>query len=71
MTEQTDVGRHVQSLTIGTGVLLVGIIMLLFGLQAAIAAQHRQTDSGGAVHAPKTGASAAERAQVITGPNYA
>ena len=41
-TGQTDVGRHVQSLTIGTGVLLVGVLMLLFGLQADIANKHRQ-----------------------------
>jgi hypothetical protein len=32
----------VQSLTIGTGVLLVGVLMLLFGLQADIANKHRQ-----------------------------
>ena len=42
ITDQTDVGRHVQSLTIGTGVLLVGVLMLLFGLQADIANKHRQ-----------------------------
>ncbi|MET0658979.1 MAG: glycosyltransferase family 2 protein [Steroidobacteraceae bacterium] len=41
-TGQTDIGRHVQSLTIGTGVLLVGVLMLLFGLQADISSQHRQ-----------------------------
>jgi len=41
-TGQTDVGRHVQSLTIGTGVLLVGVLILLFGLQADISSQHRQ-----------------------------
>jgi glycosyltransferase involved in cell wall biosynthesis len=41
-TGQTDIGRHVQSLTIGTGVLLVGVMMLLFGLQADISSQHRQ-----------------------------
>ena len=41
-TGQTDVGRHVQSLTIGTGVLLVGVFILLFGLQADISSQHRQ-----------------------------
>ena len=39
---QTEVGRHMQSLTIGTGVLLVGVLMLLFGLQAGIANKHRQ-----------------------------
>ena len=41
-TGQTDIGRHVQSLTIGTGVLLVGVLMLLFGLQADISNKHRQ-----------------------------
>jgi hypothetical protein len=29
-------------LTIGTGVLLVGVLMLLFGIQADIANKHRQ-----------------------------
>ena len=41
-TGQTSIGRHIQSLTIGTGVLLVGVLMLLFGLQADIANKHRQ-----------------------------
>ena len=41
-TGQTSIGRHVQSLTIGTGVLLVGVLMLLFGLQADISNKHRQ-----------------------------
>ncbi len=41
-TGQTDVGRHVQSLTIGTGLILVGVVVLLFGLQADIANKHRQ-----------------------------
>jgi glycosyltransferase involved in cell wall biosynthesis len=40
-TGQTGIGRHVQSLTIGTGLLLVGVLMLLFGLQADIANKHR------------------------------
>jgi glycosyltransferase involved in cell wall biosynthesis len=37
-----DIGGHVQSLTIGTGLLLVGILILLFGIQADIASKHRQ-----------------------------
>ena len=41
-TDQSGIGRHVQSLTIGTGVLLVGVLILLFGLQADIANKHRQ-----------------------------
>ncbi len=36
------IGRHVQSLTIGTGLLLVGVLILLFGIQADIANKHRQ-----------------------------
>jgi glycosyltransferase involved in cell wall biosynthesis len=39
---QGGVGRHVQSLTIGTGLILVGILVLLFGVQADIASKHRQ-----------------------------
>jgi len=35
-------GGHLQSLTIGTGLLLVGIFILLFGIQADIASKHRQ-----------------------------
>jgi glycosyltransferase involved in cell wall biosynthesis len=42
VTGQSDVGRYVQSLTIGTGVLLVGVLVLLFGVQADIANKHRQ-----------------------------
>jgi len=42
LTNQSGIGRHVQSLTIGTGVLLVGVLVLLFGLQADIANKHRQ-----------------------------
>lgn len=33
---------HVQSVIIGTGMLLVGVIVLLFGIQADIAGKHRQ-----------------------------
>lgn len=41
-TGQSDIGRHVQSLVIGTGVLLVGVLMLLFAVQADISNKHRQ-----------------------------
>lgn len=37
-----DVGRYVQSLTMGTGLIVVGALILLFGLQADIANKHRQ-----------------------------
>ena len=33
---------HIQSITIGTGLLLVGVLILLFGIQADIAGKHRQ-----------------------------
>ena len=36
------VGGHLQSLTIGTGLFLVGILILLFGIQADISSKHRQ-----------------------------
>jgi glycosyltransferase involved in cell wall biosynthesis len=39
---QSGIGRHIQSLTMGTGLLLVGILILLFGVQADIANKHRQ-----------------------------
>jgi glycosyltransferase involved in cell wall biosynthesis len=39
---QGGVGRNVQSLTIGTGLLLVGVLILLFGVQADIGNKHRQ-----------------------------
>ncbi len=38
----TGVGRYIQSITIGTGLLLVGILILLFGVQADISNKHRQ-----------------------------
>jgi glycosyltransferase involved in cell wall biosynthesis len=38
----SDVGRYVQSLTIGSGLTVVGFLVLLFGLQADIASRHRQ-----------------------------
>jgi glycosyltransferase involved in cell wall biosynthesis len=37
-----NVGGHLQSLTIGTGLFLVGILILLFGIQADISSKHRQ-----------------------------
>jgi glycosyltransferase involved in cell wall biosynthesis len=36
------IGGHLQSLTVGTGLLLVGILILLFGIQADISGKHRQ-----------------------------
>ncbi len=38
----TNPDRFAQSLTIGTGLLLVGVLTLLFGIQADIASKHRQ-----------------------------
>ncbi len=37
-----NIGGHIQSLTIGTGLFLVGILILLFGIQADISSKHRQ-----------------------------
>ena len=37
-----NIGGHLQSLTIGTGLFLVGILVLLFGIQADISSKHRQ-----------------------------
>lgn len=37
-----NIGGHLQSLTIGTGLFLVGILIMLFGIQADIASKHRQ-----------------------------
>jgi glycosyltransferase involved in cell wall biosynthesis len=42
LTGQSGIGRFVQSVTIGVGLLLVGVIIGLFGIQADIAAKHRQ-----------------------------
>ncbi len=36
------VGGHLQSLTIGTGLFMIGIFIMLFGIQADIASKHRQ-----------------------------
>jgi glycosyltransferase involved in cell wall biosynthesis len=40
--EDLSPARYIQSLTIGTGLLVVGVVMLLFGIQADIASKHRQ-----------------------------
>jgi glycosyltransferase involved in cell wall biosynthesis len=40
VVDQAD--RYVQSVTIGTGLLLIGVLILLFGVQADIASKHRQ-----------------------------
>jgi hypothetical protein len=42
LTGQSGIGRFAQSVTIGVGLLLVGVIIGLFGIQADIAAKHRQ-----------------------------
>jgi glycosyltransferase involved in cell wall biosynthesis len=41
-TGQTDVGRHIQSLTIGSGLIVMGALIILFGLHADISNKHRQ-----------------------------
>jgi hypothetical protein len=41
ITQQNPAG-HIQSITIGTGLILVGVITLLFGVQADITSKHRQ-----------------------------
>jgi glycosyltransferase involved in cell wall biosynthesis len=39
---QSNIGRYIQSITIGTGLLVVGVIILVFGIQADISSKHRQ-----------------------------
>ena len=39
---ESGVGRFVQSLTLGTGLLMVGALIVLFGIQADISGKHRQ-----------------------------
>jgi glycosyltransferase involved in cell wall biosynthesis len=39
---QSNIGRYIQSITIGTGLVMVGFLVLLFGVQADIASKHRQ-----------------------------
>jgi glycosyltransferase involved in cell wall biosynthesis len=41
-TEERGIGRFLQSITIGVGLLLVGVIIFIFGIQADIAGKHRQ-----------------------------
>jgi hypothetical protein len=36
-----NIGGHIQSLTIGTALFLVGVLVLLFGIQADISSKHR------------------------------
>jgi hypothetical protein len=38
---ESGVGRFVQSLTLGTGLLMVGALIVLFGVQADISGKHR------------------------------
>jgi glycosyltransferase involved in cell wall biosynthesis len=42
LANPANANRFVQSLTIGTGLLLVGVLIFLFGIQADIASKHRQ-----------------------------
>ena len=42
LTVGSDIGRYIQSITIGTGLLVVGVIILVFGVQADISSKHRQ-----------------------------
>jgi glycosyltransferase involved in cell wall biosynthesis len=42
LTGESGIGRFVQSLTLGTGLLLVGALIVLFGIQADISGKHRQ-----------------------------
>jgi hypothetical protein len=39
---ERGIGRFAQSVSIGIGLLLVGTIIALFGLQADVAGKHRQ-----------------------------
>lgn len=39
---ESGVGRFIQSLTLGTGMLMVGALIVLFGVQADISGKHRQ-----------------------------
>jgi hypothetical protein len=39
---ESGIARHIQSVTIGTGLLVLGALILLFGLLADIANKHRQ-----------------------------
>jgi glycosyltransferase involved in cell wall biosynthesis len=39
---ESGIGRFIQSLTLGTGLILVGVLIVLFGIQADISGKHRQ-----------------------------
>ena len=39
---ERGIGRFIQSLSLGIGLVLVGLIIALFGVQADIASKHRQ-----------------------------
>lgn len=39
---EQGIGRFLQSITIGVGLLLIGVIIFVFGIQADIAGKHRQ-----------------------------
>ena len=41
-TEQSGIARYSQSITIGSGLFVAGVLILLFGIQADIASKHRQ-----------------------------
>jgi glycosyltransferase involved in cell wall biosynthesis len=42
LMNESGIARHIQSVTIGTGLLVMGALILLFGLLADIANKHRQ-----------------------------
>jgi len=42
LAHESGIARHIQSVTIGTGLLVLGALVLLFGLLADIANKHRQ-----------------------------
>ena len=42
ITEQSGIGRYSQSVMIGTGFFLLGVLIILFGILADIASKHRQ-----------------------------
>lgn len=42
LADERGIGRFIQSITLGTGFLLVGVMILVFAVQADIAGKHRQ-----------------------------
>ena len=42
ITDQSGIGRYSQSVMIGTGFFLLGVLIALFGIQADISSKHRQ-----------------------------